>query len=414
VIRAVKPAVLVVADSDSYLKLATTFLHRLGPGWDRRVVLARTPVMPTDEQILAAFEGTDLDPADLEVLALNQFNSQTIGEDLVFAAATGPVVAELYARILRTEPANNRRTALISALPGVAFPATRKGWNYRRPGDGFICHSHAEARDFSFMNLDDDGHQPTIMVSKLPFLRSTGFPTQVPGTIKRLVFAPQAKVPFGKAEREQILISLERTARLNPGLEVLVKLRARAGEPQTHLEAYPYDLLFEQLVRAGTLGKVTHLQFVTGSMAEVLSKESALVTVSSTAALESLDRGLPTMVLSDFGVNAQMINVVFESSGLLGSLDDLEALNFAPANKPWLRENYFHRVDNTFNESLMILAQRARDGQLKTDPEILAFIKHQPLRQRVRTALPTPLLKVLLKIRRQLRLSQQSSTRSSS
>lgn len=409
-----KPAILAVADSDSYLKLATTFLHRLGPGWDRRVVLARTPVMPTEEQILAAFEGTDLDPTDLEVMALNQFNAQSIGEDLVFAAATGPVVAELYARILRTEAVDHRRTALISALPGVAYPATRKGWNYRRPGDGFICHSHAEARDFSFMNLDDDGHQPTIMVSKLPFLRSTGFPNEATGPIKRLVFAPQAKVPFGKEERERILISLERAARLNPGLEVLVKLRARAGEPQTHLEAHPYDSLFEDLVRSGRLGKVTHLRFETGSMAEVLSEDSALVTVSSTAALESVDRGLPTMVLSDFGVNAEMINIVFETSGLLGSLADLEALNFAPANKPWLRENYFHRVDNTFNESLTILAQRARRGQLKTDPEVLSFIKHQPLRQRVRTAIPTPLLKVLLKIRRHLRISHRSNTRSSS
>ncbi|MGP9488242.1 DUF6716 putative glycosyltransferase [Glutamicibacter sp. 287] len=409
-----KPAILAVADSDSYLKLATTFLHRLGPSWDRRVVLARTPVMPTEEQIAAAFEGTDLDPTDLEVLALNQFNAQTVGEDIVFAAATGPVVAELYARMLRTEPVDQRSTALISALPGVAYPATRKGWNYRRPGDAFICHSHAEARDFSFMNLDHEGHQPTIMVSKLPFLRSSGFPASSSAPIKRLVFAPQAKVPFGKTERENILVSLEQAARLNPGLEVMVKLRARAGEPQTHLEAYPYDLLFEELVRSGRLGKSTHLRFVTGSMSEVLTEHSALVTVSSTAALESIDRGLPTMVLSDFGVNAQMINVVFESSGLLGTLQDLEDLNFEPANKPWLRENYFHRVDNTFNESLTILAHRARDGQLKTDPEILAFIKHQPLRQRVRTALPTPVLRVLLKIRRHMKLSRQSNPRSMS
>lgn len=398
-----KPTILAVADSDSYLKLATSFLHRLGPGWDRRIVLARTPVMPTNEQILAAFEGTDLDPQDLKVLALNQLNAQTISEDLVFAAATGPIVAELYARILRSEPAAQRRTALISALPGVAYPATRKGWNYRRPGDGFICHSHAEARDFSFLTLDEAGHQPTIMVSKLPFLRSPGFPSESTGDIKRLVFAPQAKVPATKEERERILISLERTARLNPGLDVLIKLRARAGEPQTHLEAYPYDLLFAELVQSGRLGKVSHLQFSTGSMDEALSPDSALVTVSSTAALESIDRGLPTMVLSDFGVNPEMINVVFQTSGLLGSLSQLESLDFSRPNKPWLRENYFHRIDKNFNESLTILAQRARQGQLKTDAEILSFIRHQPLRQRVRTALPTPLLKVLLKIRRQLR-----------
>lgn len=401
-----KPSILAVADSDSYLKLATSFLHRLGSSWDRRIVLARTPVMPTQEQIAAAFEGTDLDPSTLQILALNQLNAQSVTEDLLFASATGPVVAELYARILRSEPVNARRTALISALPGVAFPATRKGWNYRRAGDAFICHSHAEARDFSFMTEEASGHQPTIMVSKLPFLRSQGFPPEPSKNIKRVVFAPQAKVPTAREERESILVALERTARLNPGVEVVVKLRARAGEPQTHLENHPFDALFENLQRSGRLGSTTHVRFETGSMSEVLSANTALVTVSSTAALESIDRGLPTLVLSDFGVSRQMINTVFSASDLLGNLEDLTALNFRAPNKPWLRENYFHRMDNTFSRSLEFLASRARDAQLRTDPEILAHIKHQPLRQRIRTALPTPVLKVLLSFRRQMQSNQ--------
>lgn len=407
-------SILAIADSDSYLKLAVTFLDRLGPAWDRRVALVRTPVMPTEEQIAAAFDGTSLDPQDLQFMTLHQLNAESIPEDIVFAAATGPVVADAYARILRTEPAQARRTALISALPGVAYPATAKGWNYRRAGDAFICHSHAEARDFSFMTEEQPGHQPTIMVSKLPFLHSSGFPPEPHGEIQRVVFAPQAKVPFTREDREAILLTLERTARLNPGLEVIVKLRAREGEPQTHLEAFPYDQLCNELQATGRLGPNSHLRFETGTMSNVLTPRSALVTVSSTAALESLDRGLPTMILSDFGVNEQMINEVFRGSNILGSMQDLEALSFAVSTKAWLRENYFHRMDGSFNESMAILASQARKGRLTTNPEVLALIRNPPMRQRLRTVLPTPVVRMLQKIRRFLNSQGRKNLRSTS
>lgn len=410
----VNPSILAIADSDSYLKLAVTFLDRLGPAWDRRVALVRTPVMPTEEQIAAAFAGTSLDQRDLQFMTLHQLNADSIPEDIVFAAATGPVVAEAYSRILRSEPAQARRTALVSALPGVAYPATAKGWNYRRAGDAFICHSHAEARDFSFMTEEQPGHHPTIMVSKLPFLHSAGFPPVTHGEIRRVVFAPQAKVPYTREDREKILLALERAARLNSGLEVVVKLRARAGEPQTHLEAFPYDQLCDELQAAGRLGPHSHLRFETGTMSNALTPCSALVTVSSTAALESLDRGLPTMILSDFGVNEQMINEVFRGSNILGTMDELEALNFPVPAKAWLRENYFHRMDGSVHESMAILAYQARQGRLVTDAEILALVRNQPMRQRLRTALPTPVVRILQKIRRFLNNDGRQDLKSSS
>ncbi|MGP9529858.1 DUF6716 putative glycosyltransferase [Glutamicibacter sp. AOP5-A2-18] len=409
-----KPSILAIADSDSYLKMATSFLHRLGPEWDRKIYLARTPVMPTAQQIAAAFEGTDLDPAALEVIQLSQLNADTVAQNLVFASATGPVVAEIYSRILRTEPIDGRCTALISALPGVAYPATRKGWNYRRAGDAFICHSHAEARDFSYMTELSEGHQPTIMVSKLPFLHSIGFPPVQEHQVSRLVFAPQAKVPETEQQRESILLALEKASQMNPGLEVLIKLRAKAGEPQTHMEAYPYDSLFDNLKAQKLISSESRIRFDAGSMSEALVPGSALVTVSSTAALESIDRGLPTMVLSDFGVSTQMINTVFTASGIIGDLDDVVSLNFGEPSKAWLRENYFHRMDRSFIQSLEVLAQRANEGKLRTDPEMLAFIRRQPLRHRLRTSLPSPVVKVLLKVRRSYQRSRGSRARTMS
>ena len=51
---------------------------------------------------------------------------------------------------------------------------------------------------------------------------------------------------------------------------------------------------------------------------------------------------MPLLVLSDFGVSAEMINLVFEGSGLLGTLDDLAAGDFRAAEPAWCAANYFH------------------------------------------------------------------------
>lgn len=394
-----RPRITAVADSDSYLKLACSTLAGLGPGWDRRVVLVRSPLLPTGEQVAAATRGTPFDGVEVEVATLGSLDFTSLDADIVFAAATGPVVNELFAKLLRASAGQPRRSALLSALPGVAFPATLKGWRYRRSGDCFIVHSHAEGREFGQLAQEEPGHSPAVLVSKLPFLGTAGFPQPASQAVTRVVFAAQAKVPQQRAEREAILCALDATARLNPQVQVVVKLRARAGEPQTHAEAHPYDSLWEELVAAGRVG-VRNVEFASGSMDSVLVPGAALLTVSSTAALEAIDRGLPVLVLTDFGFNEAMLNTVFRGSGLLGTLEQLPSLQFASPNRAWLRENYFHRRGPEFASALGHFAQLARTGGLETSESQLALIRDTALRQQLRTALPGPLLSLLRRLRR--------------
>lgn len=394
-----RPRITAVADSDSYLKLACSTLAGLGPDWDRRVVLVRTPLLPTAEQISAATRGTPFDGEQIEVRTLGSLDFASLDADIVFAAATGPVVNELFAKLLRSSAGAPRRAALISALPGVAFPATPKGWRYRRSGDGFIVHSHAEAREFGQLAEEEPGHSPTVLVSKLPFLGTAGFPQPATHPVSSVVFAAQAKVPVDRADREAILCALDETARLNPRVRVVVKLRGRAGEPQTHAEEHPYDLLWDELASGGRVG-AGNVDFVTGSMEAALVPGAALLTVSSTAALEAIDRGSPVLVLTDFGLNDAMLNTVFRGSGLLGSLEHVSALQFAFANRAWLRENYFHRRGPEFASALGHYAQRARSGALETSESQLDLLCETALRQQLRTVLPRPLLSLLRRLRR--------------
>ncbi|NEE08455.1 hypothetical protein G3M58_18600, partial [Streptomyces sp. SID7499] len=77
----------------------------------------------------------------------------------------------------------------------------------------------------------------------------------------------------------------------------LLKLRSKPGEHTTHIEELPYQKLAQRLPG----GLPPNFRLVYGHMGEVLDRTDLLVTVSSTAALESLHRRIPTAILTDLG-----------------------------------------------------------------------------------------------------------------
>ena len=149
------------------------------------------------------------------------------------------------------------------------------------------------------------------------------------------------------------------------GYDVVVKLRTRAGEQQTHYEALPYRALWEQ--EHGRLGHaIDDLRFETGPLSDWLVPGTALVTVSSTAALESLAVGLPTAVVVDFGISAELANEVYDGSGCMVRLDDLPARlrEGGPVVDPgWLAANYLHDTPSELGPTLeQLAAERLERG----------------------------------------------------
>lgn len=71
-------------------------------------------------------------------------------------------------------------------------------------------------------------------------------------------------------------------------------------------------------------------------MGEVLDRADLLVTVSSTAALESLHRRVPTVVLTDLGVREALGNHHFVGSGCLASWDQLDAGHRPDPDEDWV------------------------------------------------------------------------------
>jgi hypothetical protein len=379
--------VLAVADSDSYLKWAACLLQDLPDGCESDLVVVRTPIAPSEGQMAAAVGDRPVPPV-LAARALRRLAERT-GPDVVLAACTGPVVDVLVAGVL---DGLRPRPVFATGLPGISVPATEKAWLYRSGCDLFVVHSEREVAEFTDVaaRLGGGGE---IGLARLPFLR----PAQGRGGGDRVVFATQAKVPRAREERERVLRALAELARRRPDLDVVVKLRALEGERQTHRERHHYQKLWREL------GEPGRLRFAAGSMREHLAQACGFVTVSSTAALEAVAMDVPSLVLSDFGVSAEMINLVFEGSGLLGTLDDLATGDFRKAEPAWCAANYFHPPERDDWTRLLagLVAARPRPPavSLLDGPEHAAARR----RARLRVEVPPTVLRAGYRARRKVR-----------
>jgi hypothetical protein len=382
--------VLAVADSDSYLKWACATLDQIGAPEDeelaRSAVLVHTPIVPTTNQIAAAVAGSSVVRPPVLKLRELRAHVRATQPDVVLVAATGPV-AEMVARIVvRADPAN--RPVLLSGLPGMALPATPRGAAWRRWCDAFVVHSRHEVTAY----LDAfaaQGVSPRIVLTHLPFLeRLTAIPVR---PTERVVFAAQAKVPEAREDRVQLLDGLARLT--DQGFEVIVKLRARQGERQTHNELHPYDELWDaEHTRLGHRSDA--LRFVDGPMAEWLQPGTALVTVSSTAALESLALHLQTAIIDDFGVSTELLNEPFAGSGCVLSLADAGKAfreNGPVPDAAWLDDNYLHSTESELPRAVVDLAALRASGGLTPLTDVEPVLRRRHLRVVAQSVMPPSL-----------------------
>jgi hypothetical protein len=367
--------VLAVADTDSYLKWSAATLEALPRSWESTQLLIENPVMPSAEQIKAACNR----PVDVLTHTAVVRRVRLDCPQVVLLSCTGPVVAALAAqRGLwgRTRP------VLVTGLPGISVPATRRAVTSRAACDLFLLHSKREVAEFAAIGARQ-APRLTFGLAPLPFL-----PAYTPGVEPELgpnlVFAAQAKVPITRADREKILLALA-----NAGSAV-IKLRAWSEEQQTHRERWSYPEIMDDLVAERRI-PADAVTFVGGSMHDALRDSRGFVTVSSTAALEAMAMNRPTLIISDFGVSTEMINSVFEESGCLGTLDDLRSGRLCQPHPQWLEVNYFHSADeNNWLELLNRLLDLRAAGQLPARPRPTAPLPRR-IRSRLRLMIPARL-----------------------
>ncbi|WP_152650524.1 DUF6716 putative glycosyltransferase [Demequina aurantiaca] len=348
---------LVLADSDSYLKWGVSRARDLPSEWEVEVVVVRNSVTPSSRQRADAVAGRWV---DVPVIAFAQAKEKIqAGVDVLVLACRGPLIEFLFTEILTQLP---ERPVIVTGIPGLWFPPTRRGLDFRADADMLVVHSRHEREAVDAANRNGG---PQVTLATLIEHAHPGAQFVAPRTSGAVVFAPQALVPGTRAERRRLLDGLVHVAQENPSTPVLVKLRGDEDEAQTHSEFASFPALAREL----RVERPRNLRFVRGALSTYLDDARGLVTVSSTAALEAVGMGVPTMVLRDFGVSADNLNLVFEGSGLWGDLDRLARLDFPEPDPCWMYENYFHDA----HESNWVQAATA----LAEDRSLLADLRER-------------------------------------
>ena len=356
---------LVIADSDSYVKWGAAFASRLPAGWSAELVVLQSPVHPSARQLRAALAGTAFTAEAVPTIRLDELPERLAAgrPDAVLLALRGPLV-RVVAPIAARGP---NRPVLVSGFPGLTIPAERKAIVYREQVDLIVLHSRREVRAFR-ANAIELGIAVEFGLATLAFLQGgRAADAAADGQRTDLVFAAQAKVPAARDDRVRLLGWLAAAARRHPSRRVVVKVRARRGEAQTHAEAFDYaELLADPEVRRALGGSLPpNLVVDDGPMADHLARATGLVTVSSTAALEAVASGLPTLLIDEFGVTPKLINTVFEGSGLFGGADAIADWALRRPAEGWLADNYFHGDEHDdWVARLDMLLDRRAAGEL--------------------------------------------------
>jgi hypothetical protein len=364
--------ILGVIDSDSYAKWGASLLAQLGAEWAVELVTVDSRLAASDAQLAFALAGTGFRPDAAPRATLQEIIDRLSleGHDAVFVSTSGAVAEAVITEITqRVKP----RPVIMTGLPGISTPAKYKGLFRRAQADLFVLHSHREIRDYREL-AKKRGVAHSFVLATLPFLEHREDESPWAGARDSIVFAAQPGVPNSLTERRAVVGWLVQAALAHPELRVVIKVRAQAGERQTHRERHPYAELVPPNAPA-------NLVVEGGSMVSHLARAVGFVTISSTAAIEAIAAGVPSLVLTDFGVSGALINEVFAGSGLLGPSGDLVAARFHRVDPRWRQDNYFHdQGDNDWQARLTTLAE-LRDAGILPDRPAKRRSRGGPLRR---------------------------------
>ncbi|MFE6196646.1 DUF6716 putative glycosyltransferase [Streptomyces sp. NPDC057838] len=335
-----RPRIAVLADSDTRWKWGALTAHRIAPGPSMETApregaqvgpvldgfLLRGRATPTPRQLREVGVRADSlrEVTAVEFLRVMTEESYDV---LVLSLVGGGVQAMLHG-LKRAWEGRTSRPVVVTGYVGVVYEKLADGLLLRHGADLVLANSRQDADRFRAVYEGVGADASAVTEVALPFLGGASYEGEHdPYTV---VFAAQPSVPESRKDRTYLLDRLVQHARRHPEREVLLKLRSKPGEHTTHIEELPYQKLVQRL------DPPANFRLVYGNMGEVLDRTDLLVTVSSTAALESLHRRIPTVVLTDLGVRESLGNHHFVGSGCLASWDQLDAGHRPAPDEEWV------------------------------------------------------------------------------
>ncbi|UNT01173.1 hypothetical protein MMF93_20650 [Streptomyces tubbatahanensis] len=363
----------MLADSDTRWKWGASTARRLAPGAVIDGLLLRARATPTPRQLAEVGVTVDV----LREVTTREFLRAATGPggyDMIVLACVGGAVQAMLHGLRRAtagteEGAPAHRPVVVTGYVGVVYEKLTDGLLLRHGADLVLANSAHDTDRFRAVYEGVGAPADGVLECTLPFLtdarpapgttvtprdgdgrapltpqggRDTPTPQDGDGRDTfTVVFAVQPSVPASREDRAYLLRRAVAHALRHPEREVLIKLRSKPGEHTTHIEELPYQKLVRKLPGGdGTGGGLpANCRLVYGNMGALLDRVrrtgGLLVTVSSTAALESLHRHVPTAVLTDLGVREGLGNHYFTGSGCLASWDELDDGLLPEADPRW-------------------------------------------------------------------------------
>ncbi|MDB1087228.1 hypothetical protein PJ985_06555 [Streptomyces sp. ACA25] len=352
------PRAVVLADSDSRWKWAASVARRVAPDHALDAYFVRTRTTPTPRQIAEV----GIEPDHSRFIDCHELVDDPRPADadvLIFGVAAGTTLSLLHSLGIAWR-GRRHRPVTVSGYYGVVYEKMVDGLLLRAGCDLVIANSAFDAERFRDIYAGIGADPDSVVEAGLPFLGGARYDPSPVGRERpfTVCFAVQPTVPAGETARSGLLQRLDRHARRYPDREVLLKLRNQPGEAVTHIERHSYQALYDAMP-----APAPNLRLVHGDMGSVLDRTDLLVTVSSTAAMEALHRGIPTAILSDYGVREALGNHYFLQSGCLASWADLDAGTVPTADPGWAALHGVGR-DHTFGAVRERLAALRAAGPL--------------------------------------------------
>lgn len=327
--------VLLACDLDSQVYGALPLAHAFAArGWKVSFAIQSARALP--RQILDRLSSEfDVVERPLAVLAADDltFDHQAVG---VFG--TGSRLA-LFRHLIEfsAQVKARPRPALFCGFNGLVFEKFEEGLAWRLGYDVIGLNGPRDRDAFEdFVHATAFERQPAVVVGLKRRIDVASPPAAArTGEARKLfVFAEQVVVPRELEDRRRLVGVLADLARKSPNWDVVLKGRVRPDERTFHLQPTHISALVKN-VRPRPENFSVSYEPLDG----LLARADLFATISSTAAFDAFDSGVPCLISADFGLRNADGSHVFFASGLLTRLGDLRSLDDAPVRRPddrWL------------------------------------------------------------------------------
>jgi hypothetical protein len=252
------------------------------------------------------------------------------------------------------------RPRLISAYPGILFRFALEGMLDRSGADLLCLNSQQDLSTYQKGCAALGRDSNNAVVTGLPILWRTHPRADVPEH-PSIVFFEQPSIPVHPLQRRFVCEQLRELAAAWPNHPVIFKPRTSSIESTLHRRHGEMASVIDTMSH-----QQSNLKLSFKPATQLLRKCGCAITVSSTAALESMAMGISTRIVGDLGVTETLGNHFFADSGAIANFAAIRDNPFEVLHDhTWLQaQGWNPNGDDRFIEALV--------QRLKTAPTPLS------------------------------------------